>query len=301
MTLDRKIKWLFGLIVLANLVIVLMVALGAFKKETPPQPMPNPNGYDDFAKAGKMLTGSASDYSTMKQEELAALVATNVEALKQLRIGLSLPCRVPNDYSTNYFDRLSPQLPLQKQLALNLCAEGRLAEMRGRTNDAAQSYLDAVSFALHCSQGGLLISKLVGIACESLGRSGLQPLTGSLSSQECRKIAQTLEILDTEEPSAADTWEQENEFGKAIGGFRHSIAALILYKQLQETKSKFIKKFQNNQMGRRQVMLHFAARAYELEKGKPPTASADLVPDYLKAIPKDPVTGSNLVLRASTP
>ena len=49
------------------------------------------------------------------------------------------------------------------------------------------------------------------------------------------------------------------------------------------------------------MMADFATRAYELEKGKSPQSWMDLVPDYLKGIPKDPVTGSNLVLRASAP
>ncbi len=43
-------------------------------------------------------------------------------------------------------------------------------------------------------------------------------------------------------------------------------------------------------------MINFAARAYELEKGKPPRNVTDLVPDYLKAVPKDPVTGKDLGL-----
>jgi hypothetical protein len=34
-----------------------------------------------------------------------------------------------------------------------------------------------------------------------------------------------------------------------------------------------------------------------LEKGKRPVTLNDLVPEYLKAIPQDPGTGSNLVYR----
>jgi hypothetical protein len=300
MTLDRKIKWLFGLIILANVIIVLVVALGMFEP-APPKPLPNPNGYDDFAKAGTMLSSNASDYSTMNQEQLGALVATNVEALKLVRLGLSRTCRVPNDYSTNYIDRVMSQLSPEKQLAINLCAEGKLALLQSRTNDAAQSYLDAANFGLRCGQGGVLIHKLVGLACESLGRSGLQPLLDSLSSQECRKVAQTLETMDAEEDSEADVMKQEKEFAQKTGTLGQKIAALMLYKQQQQMMAKFEAKYQNNQRGRRQDMMDFAARAYELEKGKAPTAITDLVPDYLKIIPKDPVTGSNLVLHAGAP
>lgn len=43
MTLDRKIKWFTILLLAANLVIVLIVVLGAFKKEHHPKPLTNPN------------------------------------------------------------------------------------------------------------------------------------------------------------------------------------------------------------------------------------------------------------------
>jgi hypothetical protein len=45
----------------------------------------------------------------------------------------------------------------------------------------------------------------------------------------------------------------------------------------------------------RQLIIALAARAYELEKGKPPAGTADLVPEYLKAVPQDPVTGTNMI------
>ena len=42
-------------------------------------------------------------------------------------------------------------------------------------------------------------------------------------------------------------------------------------------------------------MIALASRAYELDKGHPPATAADLVPEYLKAVPQDPVTGTNLI------
>jgi competence protein ComGC len=42
-------------------------------------------------------------------------------------------------------------------------------------------------------------------------------------------------------------------------------------------------------------MVDFAVRAYELDKGHPPASLADLVPGYLKIIPQDPLTGTNMV------
>jgi hypothetical protein len=42
------------------------------------------------------------------------------------------------------------------------------------------------------------------------------------------------------------------------------------------------------------LLVQLAARAYELENGKRPKSLADLVPAYLKTIPQDPGTGTNI-------
>jgi hypothetical protein len=297
MALQKKVKWLFTLIVLGNLVIVMMVILGAL--EPPPtKPLPNPNGYDDFVKAGKLVSDNAGDYPTMKVEQLAALVATNAEALKLVRVGLTHECRAPNDYSTNYTDRLLPELSSIKRLALNLCAEGRLDALQNRTNDAAQCYLDAVRLGQECSRGGVIITKLVGIACEALGRGGLRSLTDTLDARQCREVARTLETIDAQEAPAQEFLDEEKRFAQKTGTIGQKLAALVMYKELQKIKTSFLTKFERNQRERRGLAIDFAARAFELEKGKPPFAVGDLVPEYLKAVPKDPATGTDLALRA---
>jgi hypothetical protein len=41
-------------------------------------------------------------------------------------------------------------------------------------------------------------------------------------------------------------------------------------------------------------LIQLASRAYELEKGERPKGLADLVPAYLKTIPQDPLTRTNV-------
>ena len=79
-----------------------MLVLGALVfRSTRPQPLASPNGYDDFVKAGRMLTqrlsadASLLDYRAMSVEELRTLVLTNAEALRIARSGLGHECRVP--------------------------------------------------------------------------------------------------------------------------------------------------------------------------------------------------------------
>ena len=89
-------------VVVGNLALMAVVFLGG--KSQPPQPLPNPNGYDDFVRAGQMLTGRLSNYHTNSQEQLADFISKNKEPLQIVRLGLSRECRVPNDYSPDYMN-----------------------------------------------------------------------------------------------------------------------------------------------------------------------------------------------------
>jgi hypothetical protein len=65
---------------------------------TQPQavPLPNPNGYDDFIRAGRMLPDVAiGAYRELSSDDLRDLVSTNKEAVALLRVGLTLTSRVP--------------------------------------------------------------------------------------------------------------------------------------------------------------------------------------------------------------
>jgi competence protein ComGC len=61
-------------------------------------------------------------------------------------------------------------------------------------------------------------------------------------------------------------------------------------KVLQQAEQRFNKQVAQT----RQLLIDLAARAYELDKGHRPANLNDLVPDYLKAIPQDPLTGTNM-------
>src|ERR1035438_2703033 len=120
-------KVLTGFFVVAVLLVIAAVIF-TFSQPAPPlPPMPRPNGYDDFIKAGEMITDSVSDYRTMNQAELRSFVTNNAEALKLVRTGLGRECRVPLDYSATN-DTNIRNLSNMKRLAFSLTAQGRLAE-----------------------------------------------------------------------------------------------------------------------------------------------------------------------------
>jgi hypothetical protein len=121
-------------------VLAALTALFLFVGRTPPRPpLPNPNGYDDFLKAAGLVTGDAGNFPTLSNDALRALVLTNSESLRLLRLGLTRKCAVPTDSAMTNAAGMLNELAAMKKLVQLLAAEGRLREMDNRLADAAKS------------------------------------------------------------------------------------------------------------------------------------------------------------------
>ncbi len=280
----KVLKYIVLVVVAANLALVMAVVLGGLK--TKHHPLPNPNGYDDFVKAGRMLTGRLDDYKKMGKEELGDYVTKNKAALDLAHLGLSRGCRVPDNYSPDSLSQYASVLPSLKNLAFALCAEGRFSELAGNTNGAAEEYLNGERFGLESSRGGVIISKLVGIACEGPARNQLQSLIHGLDAGVCAEMARALEDIDGNEEPVEETLKHERAWALKATSIREKLDILTEYKTIQELNKSFIRKAHENTLRRRQLMIAFAARAYELKMRTPPPGVADLVPDYLQVDPE---------------
>ena len=290
-------NWLITLLILASPFLFFLGLLLFWNAEPlpPVPPLPNPNGYEDLAKAGRAIKSMAG-YDQTNELQLAGLVATNTEALRLLRAGLSNQCRVPLQFSENYMANHLNDLAGCKRLAQVLAAEGRLAEMEDRPADAARSYLEAIHLGAECARGGVVIDQLVGTAIEAIGVAGLQKLADQLDAKSCRETAAALETCDAQGQTWQQVMQQERDWSRrSYPGVRYELVRLISRSSLSKTFQKGEEKSNKRLSEMRQVTVALAARAYELEKGHPPANAADLVPEYLKAIPQDPFTGTNLV------
>ncbi len=290
----RPLKFFLGLMLCIVGVLVLALALGP--KPAPLAPLPNPNGYDDLVKAGRFIPSDAPDWTTLRQDELQTLVATNLESLKLARTGLSRECRVPLDFDpTN--TAMTQEMGLVKRLAQAFAAEGKLAELEHRPSDAAASYLDAVRLGHQGARGGLLIHSLVGIAAESIGLKHLEYLARTLDGKQCQDAVAVLEALESQRESYAVVLQHEHKWARRTGGLQGQLARLVMFRSMRQMEQRFEGKLQAQQVRTGRLILDLAARAYEQEKGERPKTLAQMVPAYLKAIPQDPLTGTNLLYR----
>jgi hypothetical protein len=286
-------------ITVATLVIAVFATVYTLWNPRPPAlaPSPIPNGYTAFEQAGSLVQKQTSDFATMSQEQLSSLRDANSNALQIARLGLGQKARASIGASLQQREDHFLKLPRLKLTAQAFAAEGRLAEMEQRTNDAARAYLDAARLGINSRRGGLLLDALVGIAIESIGTSQLQKMVPGLDAKTSGQLARELEALDANKESWEQILQNEQYWSRRMSpGFNHRLAELFLHKQLSADRAKAEKRFNAQQTKTRRLVIDLAAHAYELDKAHRPANINDLVPVYLKAVPQDPISGKNMTL-----
>jgi hypothetical protein len=288
------------LLLLASVVIVvlttLMVLLLAVGRTPPPPPLPNPNGYDDFLKAAALLTRDVGNASTLGHEALRALVSTNSESLRLLRLGLTRQCALPADSAMTNIPGMLSDLVAMTRLVQLLAAEGRLRELDNRPADAAQSYVDAIRFGKEMSRGGFIVNRLVGIACEAHGDTPLSKLVPKLNPQEARPVIAELEKID----SAGITWEEVRRNVNRLSRYqpRNGFSPITW----ATTRWQRWRSLRQAEMKHKRVIAHerlltaeLALRCYQSEQGRVPPSLEQLVPKYLQQVPSDPFSGRPVI------
>jgi hypothetical protein len=261
----------------------------------PPLPiLPNPNGYGDLLNAAKLVSTNTAGYAKMSVEQLRPLVAENAGALTLAREGLDKGCAVPVQYSEDGQRNMNGNYVKLRSLGAAFAAEGRLAELENRTGAAADSYVDVMRLGAATEHDGILIDAMVGCAIESLGSTGLQKFANQADAKTCRETATALEALDAVRPSWPDVLRQEDNWIRRTFGARSVLVEFVYHRQMKRNGVKAQRVFQAEQLKARRLTIAFASRACELDKGRRPASAADLVPEYLKAVPKNPSTGKNL-------
>jgi hypothetical protein len=292
--MTKRARW-----ILASIIVMLLTAIVVLFWPAPQPatgPVPKPNGYDDFIRAGTLVKNLPVDYQKLSESELRPWVTTNQEALSATRAGLGKECRVPLEYSVEYFRRHFPELSGIKRLALSFIAEGRLAELERRTNDAALAYVDCIRLGHESSRGGLLVEHLVETALESMGGSKLDKIVPCLNAQECRGIIGRLEAIVANREPFADKVAVEHAWAYRAGGLRGRIQLMLTYRSFnpveKEYRNMYVGKSMLEVARQSKLLLDLATRAYTLDHGHPPANQNELVPAYLKAPPITSATPS---------
>ena len=291
-------RLIFVLAVAAVLLGMSMTLVMSIGGKAAPTALPNPNGYDELLQAGQAVTGDFGDAPDMDHGRLRALVTTNAEALRLLRAGLSRHCAVPTEAQIANFASISSDLIGLKSLANVVSAEGRLAEMENRPADAARSYVDAIRLGSEMSHGGLMMNRLVGIACEGIGSIHLVKLLPKLNCQQVRPLIADLEKIDETTVPWREVLQNENHFARAqLGNYPNPIKLLSDLWQARDTRRASAERHDLTAAHLRLLIVELALRAYRCDQGNGPDSLTQLVPKYLQSLPTDPFSGKPLVYR----
>jgi hypothetical protein len=296
MTVRARIGWSVVALGLVLAVVALLVVTLA--RGPAPTPLPKPNGYDDFLAAGAAVIGSPGDYGTLDPDALRELVLTNAECLRLLRVGLTRPCALPAEAAMANTAGMMNDLAGMKRLVQLLAAEGRLRELEHQPAQAAQSYVDAIRFGNEVSRGGFLITHLVGIACEAIGRAGLAKLVPTLDPKDARQIVAELEKVE----QSRVTWDEvlkgeKRYFFHEVRKIGNPLVIVAGFWNVRSSRQRALERHDRCLAQTRLLTTELALRCYLADKSRAPAGLADLVPGYLSHAPQDPYSGQPMIYR----
>jgi hypothetical protein len=167
--------------------------------------------------------------------------------------------------------------------------EGRLAEVENRPADAAQSYLAMTRIGQEMTRGGAVIYALVASSIEERGLMKLGQLVGSLNTDQCKQVIAALDSADAKRETVENVVHQEKIWGRRAYGWRYYMHPIVNAQARHRAGCITVQSDST-----RKLMIALAVRAFELEHGAKPKSINDLVPAYLKTIPKDAFTGKDM-------
>jgi hypothetical protein len=308
----RKRTWvLLGLggVILCVAVWSAIGGPGVDRTPLPQSPaIPDPNGYDDVLEASQAIEQANTmaprlDLANADQTVLAPIVAANREAIILARKGLDKPFQVPVVYDIDYIIGVLMRdvASIRAGLVRALTAEGRLAVLQGRIDDAIACYSDQLRLGEAMGHRVPMIAYLVSFAVESTGIHNLRDLRDKLSPDQCRHVVSLLEQADAKRERTVDIVKSETVFMNANVrrmGFLARISmnvSGVQAKQIAQNTSILDDAETRQNVAQRVLLTHLALRIYRLEHGEDPPDLRSLVPSILKSVPIDPYSEKPLL------
>lgn len=172
-----------------------------------------------------------------------------------------------------------------------------MAEMENRNTDAAQSYLDAIRLGNEASRGGIIINRLVGIACEGIGCSPLSKLAPNLKCDEARSVIAALEKIDGSRVTWDEVMRNERRFVRSHRTGGNPISWTITRWQEWNLDRRAEQRHKIAIVHERLLATELALRCYRSEHGRVPAHLDELATNYLSHVPEDPFSRKPLIYR----
>jgi hypothetical protein len=311
-SLKQRRRARVGLAVLVLLVVPFpLYVLGKLltPDPLPTTTMPNPNGYDDLAAAGKAAETTAFetsgfDYETASEQALAAEVGKCGTVYDLVAKGIAKECLAPANYSS---DGILPMDTIvgARTTARVLAGKARLEELKGNFDAAARADVQTIQFSNQFRRGGFIVQALVGIACSGYGTEPLYKQRDKLSGQQLADCIAQLSRLDAQDEPYADVLQRDRVWAqRAFGWYGHlhqivdDIGDNHVHELLQPLRG-YQYAYWGSQARLRLLIVELALTRFHQDTKHWPRSLDELVPKYLAYVPVDPLspTGDTLKYR----
>lgn len=163
----------------------------------PPAPLPKPNAFDFYVRAGKMRVSVRSPREAYDRNPPLAVLQSaaklNAPSLREVRRGFAFRYRNPPRRGPYIF----PRLPWAgfRELGRRFGTEGRVLAARGNWNGAMNSHLDGLRLGSDIPRGNTLGGLLTGIAIEGIARVDAVDTVSHLNARQARAATKRMEAL----------------------------------------------------------------------------------------------------------
>jgi len=303
----RWLRWLAQFAMCVMAVAAVAVLIPAYRVLLPAKSpsavtLPSPNGYDELVQAAKSINWSAIPSRDDDAASIAAsrtFVHDNADSLTLVREALAKPSRVPIVDNAPYDIPTPYDISILRDLSRSLRIEARLAEAERRHADAVDIYLDIVRVGDTASRGGLLFHEFVGIALESIGLHGIEPLVAQLNGADLATLSRKLQESDAAQQSIEQIFERADAFGSANYDWVYRLLMALDHPLVAPAYGAATTARHRSEAHLRLILAEAALRQYVLQNGALPESLAALVPEYLSKVPQDPFGDGPLVYRTT--
>ncbi len=286
--------------------VVCVVSIAAiifvffFSPRRQPPVLPSPNGYDDLLKIVPSIVPNPGNWRTQGIAELRTILNPNSNALATIRGALKKEWAVPVAYNTNYLLLMYSNLATPKVLANLFCAEGHLAELEQRTNEALNAFADCIQLGQKATHGALIIHDLVGIACKAIGRQAAQTIWPAADDASLQVFLNRLTEIDQSNQPAEEVIRRDHEWAHAAYGLKYAWASLVQRSAVRASEESLRAKHSRSEAEMRLLRTDVAIELFRRKNLRYPNILSEVVPEYLDAVPFDPFTGKPMLYRTTT-
>jgi len=177
---------------------------------TPARPYPNLT-LDDVREciiAGKIGPNPKREAGSVapKLADMRVLMAKNAPMLAKVREGFTAEYR---EIPMRSFNQSFSHCSKMRDLTRAMLADGKVKCAGGDWDGGAESFLDAIRLGNDSARGGVLISMLVGVALQAIGRSEVWDTLDHVSGAEARHAARRLEEMAARQVPYTDVLREE--------------------------------------------------------------------------------------------